>query len=596
MRPLRALSFLVLCDSIAVGARNQSGHSCVIFAVVLGLDKLYNVVGTTAFAVFVKLVDVMFALAMFAVIVMVVLLPCLDFRNRFFKDQGYLTHTLPVKTSTLIGARLICDLVMIAWMVAVYGLAVCVATGNFEVFSDFVGFVAFTLVFFRIRTRAGMENGGMQQELSDRQITGRLLWKYAAGYLVLWGILRIAFLISRVTGWGNINGASAVEYVRQMWNTSLLEKWAYFFAGMIMFAFVLSLFPLAVIREKVRWIRYALVDGAVFALVCLGMNGVCRLKFEQKSSGRATCLIDHLLLCGRMRTWQEITCLLAMVVFILVIGAFVFSYASRQYAVKNIDGIPASAGEEESRRHRMIRKIVTVGCSIAAAAIVVVIVLLMPKDTAGDYTKVAEFLTEDTRMGPMEYGDAVYVPVNEEADLEKNGIAQGYLAERGERCDSRFYQLAIANLLYTDPTGKTNLVQTAGTDGGTYAPVASVETDKAWETDDVFLLWDEDWALESAYSHEPTGYVACPADLIQGLRMQFPDVTYRTADFSDYDAYFTLRGYQEMEQALEEDPVDGDWVGCILVKDNKFYFGSYENQITGICLQQLRKVLGGNAK
>ena len=114
----------------------------MLFAViVLGLDKLYNVVGTTAFAVFVKLVDVMFALTMFAVIVMVVLLPCLDFRNRFFKDQGYLTHTLPVKTSTLIGARLICDLVMIAWMVAVYGLAVCVATGNFEVFSDFVGFV-----------------------------------------------------------------------------------------------------------------------------------------------------------------------------------------------------------------------------------------------------------------------------------------------------------------------------------------------------------------------------------------------------------------------------------------------------------------------
>lgn len=48
----------------------------------------------------------------------------------------------------------------------------------------FPAFVAFTLVFFRIRTRAGMENGGMQQELADRQITGRLLWKYAAGYLV----------------------------------------------------------------------------------------------------------------------------------------------------------------------------------------------------------------------------------------------------------------------------------------------------------------------------------------------------------------------------------------------------------------------------
>ena len=56
----------------------------MLFAViVLGLDKLYNVVGTTAFAVFVKLVDVMFVLVMFAMIVMVVLLPCLDFRTRF---------------------------------------------------------------------------------------------------------------------------------------------------------------------------------------------------------------------------------------------------------------------------------------------------------------------------------------------------------------------------------------------------------------------------------------------------------------------------------------------------------------------------------
>lgn len=114
----------------------------MLFAcVVLGLDKLYNAVGGTAFAVFVKLVDAMFAIAMFAVVVLVILLPCMDFRNRFFKDQGYLTHTLPVKKSTLIVARLICDLVMVAWLVAIYGLAICVATGNFQIFHDFVGFV-----------------------------------------------------------------------------------------------------------------------------------------------------------------------------------------------------------------------------------------------------------------------------------------------------------------------------------------------------------------------------------------------------------------------------------------------------------------------
>ena len=115
----------------------------LLFAgLVFGLDQLYNhVICTTPFAIFVKFVDVIFVFAMFAVMLIVVLLPCMDFRNRFFKDQGYLTHTLPVKTATLIGARLICDLVMVAWLVAVYGLSVCIATGSFTVFGDFVSWV-----------------------------------------------------------------------------------------------------------------------------------------------------------------------------------------------------------------------------------------------------------------------------------------------------------------------------------------------------------------------------------------------------------------------------------------------------------------------
>ena len=44
---------------------------------------------------------------------------------------------------------------------------------------------------------------------------------------------------------------------------------------------------------------------------------------------------------------------------------------------------------------------------------------------------------------------------------------------------------------------------------------------------------------------------------------------------------------------MMDDTIPGDWVGCILVKDNKFYFGSYENRITGISLQELLDILGG---
>ena len=37
--------------------------------------------------------------------------------------------------------------------------------------------------------------------------------------------------VSRVTGWGNISGASALEYFRNLIAVSMFEKWAYLFAG-----------------------------------------------------------------------------------------------------------------------------------------------------------------------------------------------------------------------------------------------------------------------------------------------------------------------------------------------------------------------------
>lgn len=449
----------------------------------------------------------------------------------------------------------------------------------------FPALIAFFVVFYRMRTQLEEEKKSPQVLSACKERIRLLLW-YGISYLVLWGVLRIAFLISRVTGWGNMRGASVVEFFRNMWETSLLEKWAYLFAGIVMFAFVLSLFPLVLIKKKSRWMRYALIDAAVFALVCLGINAVCSTRFEQRSRNRATCLIDHLLLCGRMKPWQELVCILAAVLFTLVVGAFVCFYVKIQIN-------RAEEKEDETSKKKTLKSTVAVLGSVAAVIIVAVIIFLMPEDTADGYVKVAEFLTKDSRMAPVEYGGTVYIPVNEDPALDESGTAQGYLAEKGENCDSRFYRMAVANLLYTDTTGRTQLVQAQT---GTYAPAKEVEKEQLWEKDDVFLLWDEDWVSESAYSHEPVGYTACAQDLISGLRMQFPDVTYQVADFSDYDAYFTIRGYTDLEQALQQEPENGDWVGCILVKDDKFYFGSYKNRITGICLQQLRDVLGGNAK
>ncbi len=241
----------------------------------------------------------------------------------------------------------------------------------------------------------------------------------------------------------------------------------------------------------------------------------------------------------------------------------------------------------------LVHNVVMILCGVTAICVVAGIVFFMPEDTTGGYVKVAEFLTGDEVLGPMLYKNQVYIPVNEQMNLDETGTARGYLAGKKENCNSRFYQLAVANLLYTDATNKTNRVQMEGAKSGVYAPVTEQEQKDAWKKDDVFLLWDEEWVSESTYSHEPTGYTVCNADFIKGLTMQFPEVEYHAQDFDDYDAYFTIRGYSDMDTVLMDDTVPGDWVGCILVKDNKFYFGSYDNRITGISLQELLDILGG---
>ena len=109
-----------------------------------------------------------------------------------------------------------------------------------------------------------------------------------------------------------------------------------------------------------------------------------------------------------------------------------------------------------------------------------------------------------------------------------------------------------------------------------------------------FSCGNEEWQSESRYSKDVTGYTECDEDFIKSLEDTFGAVKINPADFKGYDAYFTIEGYKSMKDAIESDSHVGTWVGCILAKDDKFYYGSYDNEITGGQLQMLRHVLGGN--
>lgn len=467
----------------------------------------------------------------------------------------------------------------------------------------FPAFIAFLIVFYCLRSVTGEGNRIIRHlAMTSRRELSALFLDYGAAYLLLWSLIRVGLLFSRVSGWGHINGASAIEYIQGLLDTPMLEKWAYFFVGILMFAFVISLFPLVVIRRPGIWITYALLDGSFFSLLCAGIGALCRGFIGEKPFGRGVCLIEYLLLCEELDGWKRILCIVGILAFTLAVGLFSFLFSVHLYGPRrgrmDVDTSSWAPGMvNRALAVRMIRRnIVLAVIGIAVIGVPAALILFGPRDETRKYGKVAEYLTEDDVLGPMVYGGQIYIPVGGELTLHETGTPQGYLAHRDEDCSSRFYELAVANVLYTAPETVDRHVEVHGAVVGRFAPAAELEERETWRDHTVFLLWDEDWVRESAYTHEPTGYLVCEPEFVEGLERRFGKVVYRTEDFEDYDAYFSLYAYEDIEHALMEELAPGSWVGCILVKDNKFYYGSRENLISGVLLQEILDILGGNRK
>lgn len=465
----------------------------------------------------------------------------------------------------------------------------------------FPAFVAFVMVFYLLRSVVSAQNRITHQlAMSSRRELGYVFVDYCVGYLVLWTLIRLGLQFSRVNGWGHINGASAVEYVRGLLDTPVLEKWAYLFSGILMFAFVLSLFPLVVLRRPGNWVTYALLDGAVFAVLCELLGAVCRVSIGEKPIAREICLIDYLLLCGNLAGWKRVLCIAGILLFALGAGTFSFLFAAYCYGPKpgrpDVDTSAWAPGEERrtAADERLFRRnLVLAAVGVFLLGGTMALVFFGPKEDGTEYEKVAEYLTEDDVLGPMVFEGRIYIPVDEELDLYESGKPLGYLARKGEKCDTRFYELTVANLLYA---GDGSRMQVHGALVGSFAAAEELERAEVWKQDSVFLLWDEDWVRESAYTHEPTGYTVCGAEFVEGLERRFGQVEYRTEDFGDYDAYFSLCGYADIEHATVEELAPGHWIGCILAKDNQFYYGNRGNLISGVLLQELLDILGGYGK
>lgn len=433
--------------------------------------------------------------------------------------------------------------------------SLCMAFGVMLLLDFFIGsmggfpaFAAYGLMFYSLRGFVISGNGiSHQLALDSRKEISFILRDYAFGYLWIWGIIKIVTLLAAFAGWGRVDGLTITQYWNRLYGSTMLERWAYFVAGVFMFDFIISMFPLVMIRKRSLWVRYLAVDVLAFILVCRGIIGVCRLFTGDLQGSRPSDVLDNLLLCKLTSPWYGACYVIAAVLIGVVLLVFVYHFSVECYRPKpgtlEIGEKLMSEPKPMSRRRRILYA--AAGAVLIVCAAVAFRVFFAKRDDGSDYYQAAECLTQDEVLGPMVY------------------------------------------------EGNVCILQADGADPNAYQRLSEAEQENLWEQDSVFLLWDEEWESEMGYSKAATGYSVCSRELVEGLEARFGAVNYRPLDFENYDAYFSIRGYTDLKDALAQDEPYGDWVGCILVKDDRFYYGNYGNQITGANLEALMEVLAG---
>lgn len=467
-------------------------------------------------------------------------------------------------------------------------------------------FAGLMSVFYIMRIGAvSKERINHQLALSSHQEIRYLMTGYGVSYLLIWSVVKVLLMFAHMTGWGNMDGLTAKSYLESIYGSSLLERWAYFVAGILMFTFVMSLFPLIIIKKGREMVLYFLGDIFLFAAICGIIGGICRVWIIEEQGVRPIPVLDDLLLC-RLEKYQAVL-FIAVIMLLLVIAVFLVGLLSiRIYGPKagNCTDIPAElkelSQEERRQRDRKRKKNIVILC-ITSGVFVFGIMLLtygmicIHLEQGPSYHKAAECLTDDEIFGPAVYNNEVYIPIAEKLELYENENALGYFAYKDQNCESRFYQIAVANLLYArEGENGVEYLELYGADWNCYRKAAELEREAEWKEDNIFILWDEEWVSQNLYGEERVGYTICDRTLIENLEAQFGAVTYDPEDFMKYDAYFTISGYPDLGEAMGEELKPGHWVGCILVLNNEFYYGNYENRIEGICLNQLLDTLGGN--
>ncbi len=149
----------------------------------LNLLVAEDIIVNSYFEAFVTMTTVLYGFIMLASAIGIILLMFLDFGKRLFKDQGYLTHTLPVKTRDIMLSRIVFDVTAMLAMIIVYPLCICIVARNFNFYSELIDMLHMFLSY----TGSGIDKATITLDLALAVIAMFLsailaIWQYNAAY------------------------------------------------------------------------------------------------------------------------------------------------------------------------------------------------------------------------------------------------------------------------------------------------------------------------------------------------------------------------------------------------------------------------------
>ncbi len=462
--------------------------------------------------------------------------------------------------------------------------------------------IAFFIVYYMIKGGYVVRYRTKHNKSLERKaVLRQMLGLYIIGYLLIWTITKGALIVMQMFGWGNIPGLSTSDYLSSIYGASMVERWAFLVAIIVMLAFVVSLFPLTVIHNRKQWFGFLLVDGVFYIGVNHIVRRICFVWMDKETKGSVVYTIDALRSCITPYHWQAGLFLQGAMALLFVAIVAAYTAGKRQIASMPVDEKDSMEAEFAEEITKEKNKYLSALFQIALLVIVLILGTTVyrmnrakhKKAEAPVYEGKGSMLTRDTILGPFFYNEKVYLPERIALNYAHKGRTIGYALEKGE--DENGYFFEGSTLLYGQKkTSEDRYLKVAGELDGSYSMAEKIEKENAWQTDSIFVLWDEEWESESHFSKNRTGYSIVPMELIESFEETFGDVSYEPQDFSEYDAFFSIYGYQTPSEAFVDESNVGHWVGCILVKDNEFYYGNYKNHIEGEVKQRLNEVLGGN--